>query len=140
MKTSSSKFAGLLLLLLAVLMSPALVAQNTADILGTVTDASGAAVANAKVTAKNADTNASRSVQTSPSGDYSFTLLPVGAYSLTVEATGFKTYSAGVLPSRWVIVPAWMPRWNWARLLRRSKLPTLPLPFCKPIVRVWGAC
>ena len=95
MKTLSSKFAGLLLLLLAVLMSPALVAQNTADILGTVTDASGAAVANAKVTAKNAGTNASRSVQTSPSGDYSFTLLPVGTYSLTVEATGFKTYSAG---------------------------------------------
>lgn len=95
MKTLSLKFVGLLLLFLVFLMSPALLAQNTADIIGTVTDASGAAVANAKVTAKNTGTNASRSVQTSPSGDYSFTLLPVGTYSLTVEATGFKTYSAG---------------------------------------------
>lgn len=68
-------------------------AQGTADILGTVTDNSGAVLPNAKVTAKNLDTGLERTTQTSGSGDYTFTLLPVGNYSVTVEAMGFKMYS-----------------------------------------------
>src|SRR5579872_2125085 len=85
----------LFLFLLVVLVgTPCLLAQNTADIIGTVSDSSGATVPNAKVTVKNTGTNVSRSMQASSSGDYAFTLLPVGTYSITVEATGFKTYSA----------------------------------------------
>lgn len=69
-------------------------AQNTADVVGTVTDQSGGAVPNAKVTLLNVATNVSRSMQTGATGDYSFTLLPVGAYSVSVEATGFKKFQA----------------------------------------------
>ncbi len=69
-------------------------AQNTADIVGTITDPSGAVVAGARVTVRNVDTNASRSITTSSSGDYSFTLLPVGTYTVEVEASGFKKFTA----------------------------------------------
>jgi len=92
-----SKIASFAFLALFLLGSPALRAQNTADIIGTVTDTSGAAVANAKVTVKNTGTNASRSMQTGASGDYAFTLLSVGTYAITVEATGFKQFSASAV-------------------------------------------
>ena len=68
-------------------------AQGTADVVGTVTDNSGSVVPNAKVTVKNLDTNLTRSLQTDASGQYSFTLLPVGNYSVTVELMGFKTFT-----------------------------------------------
>lgn len=70
-----------------------LMAQGTADITGTVTDNSGAVVANAKATAKNLGTNLTRVQQTDASGQYSFTLLPVGDYSVSVEVQGFKTFN-----------------------------------------------
>lgn len=69
-------------------------AQNTADIIGTVTDQSGGAIANANVTLKSLETNSARSMQTGPTGEYAFTLLQVGAYSVTVEAKGFKLFTA----------------------------------------------
>ena len=65
---------------------------TTADILGTVSDSSGAVVTNASVTLKNLDTNETRSTQSNGSGDYSFTLLPVGHYSITVKANGFQAW------------------------------------------------
>jgi hypothetical protein len=68
-------------------------AQGTADIVGTVTDNSGAVVPNAKVTAKNLGTALTRTETTDASGQYSFTLLPVGDYSVTVEVKGFKTFT-----------------------------------------------
>jgi hypothetical protein len=64
---------------------------TTADILGTVTDPTGALVPNAKVTLTNADTHEQRTAVTNSSGDYVFSLLPVGRYTLTVAAPGFKT-------------------------------------------------
>jgi hypothetical protein len=67
--------------LLAILLSYTLgsFAQlTTADILGTVTDQTGASVPNASVTLTNLGTNDQRTVQSSGSGDYTFTLLPVG--------------------------------------------------------------
>jgi hypothetical protein len=70
-----------------------LLAQGTADIVGTVIDNTGGVLASAKVTAKNVDTGLARSVETNASGDYSFTLLPVGNYSITVEVPGFKTFT-----------------------------------------------
>ena len=68
-------------------------AQNTADIVGTVRDASDAFVNGAKVTVKNVDTNVSRSTATSATGEYAFTFMPVGNYSVTVEVPGFKRYT-----------------------------------------------
>ena len=67
---------------------------TTADIVGTVTDPSGAALPNAQVTATNVLTNESRTAQTNANGDYSVVALPVGTYSVTVQATGFKKFSA----------------------------------------------
>ena len=77
-----------------VLLSVPASAQVTADIVGTVTDNSGALVPNATVTVKNLGTNLTRTQPTSASGQYSFTLLPLGSYSVSVEATGFKTFTA----------------------------------------------
>jgi hypothetical protein len=79
------------LLTLLILLAPAAFCQlTTADILGTITDATGAVVPNATVTLTDLGTNEKRTVQTNTSGDYSFTLLPVGHYSIDVKATGFK--------------------------------------------------
>ena len=72
---------------------PSLAQLTTADILGTVTDNSGAALTSAKVTLRNLGTNQERVAQTNGSGEYIFTLLPPGNYSLGVEASGFKTFS-----------------------------------------------
>jgi hypothetical protein len=63
---------------------------TTADIVGTVTDATGAVVPNAAVVLTNLGTNDKRTGQTNGSGDFSFTFLPVGHYSLSVKAGGFQ--------------------------------------------------
>jgi hypothetical protein len=62
-----------------------------ATLNGTVTDATGAAVPNAKVTAANTATGTTRTTNTGDAGLYTFSQLPVGTYDVTVDATGFKT-------------------------------------------------
>src|SRR5581483_177987 len=66
-------------------------AQATSRVSGTVTDAAGARVAGAKVTAKNEATGVAQTQTTTEAGLYSFTALPVGTYTITVEMSGFKT-------------------------------------------------
>ncbi len=63
-------------------------------ILGTVTDASGAVIAGAKVTVKNTGTGLERSTQTSGDGSYSIPELPIGTYTVTVTQSGFQTFIA----------------------------------------------
>jgi len=63
---------------------------TTADILGTVTDATGAVVPNATIVLNNLGTNEKRTTTSNSSGDYNFTLLPVGHYSVNVKASGFE--------------------------------------------------
>src|SRR5438876_11521643 len=58
---------------------------------GTVTDPSGAAIADAKVTITNLGTNLSFTATTNPTGMYVARELPVGTYKITTEAKGFKT-------------------------------------------------
>jgi carboxypeptidase family protein len=60
---------------------------------GTVLDPSGAAVPNAKVTIKNAATGFTATATTNQNGYYSAKELPVGNYSVTATAPGFKTSS-----------------------------------------------
>jgi outer membrane receptor for ferrienterochelin and colicin len=60
---------------------------------GTVTDPTGAAIANAKVTVTNEGTNLTVSATTNSGGNYTAKELPIGSYKLTVEAPGFKTTS-----------------------------------------------
>lgn len=66
---------------------------TTADVVGTVTDNTGAILPNAKVTVTNTGTNIARTVTTDNSGDYTVNLLPIGIYSVKVEAAGFKSFA-----------------------------------------------
>jgi len=75
---------------LMFLVSPLLNGQATGSFSGTVTDNSGAVVANAKVTVTAQATNASREAMTDSTGHYLVPLLGVGDYALRVEAAGFK--------------------------------------------------
>src|ERR1035437_707950 len=59
-------------------------------LLGTVTDATGAAVPNAKVTATEVSTGAIHLSASNDRGNYTFPDLQPGNYSVTVEAKGFK--------------------------------------------------
>jgi len=64
------------------------------SISGTVLDPQGAVVPNATVTAVNIATGATYPTTTDNSGSYRLNLLPVGTYSITIEATNFKKSEA----------------------------------------------
>ncbi len=64
--------------------------QN-ASLTGLVTDPSDAVVAAATVTARNNATNLTYATKTDSSGYYLLGGLAIGAYTVTVETTGFKT-------------------------------------------------
>jgi len=57
---------------------------------GTVTDSSGAAVADATVTLTNLDTNEKHTMSTNASGDYTFVNILPGKYKVEAEKSGFK--------------------------------------------------
>ena len=67
----------------------------TAGVNGTVTDASGAVVPNAKITATNVATNVSSSTVTTREGIYVIRNLQVGQYKVTVESSGFSSQTLG---------------------------------------------
>lgn len=67
----------------------------TGSFTGTLTDQSGAVVPNVKVIATNTGTNIEYSATTNSSGSYNLLFLPVGPYSLSAEATGFKKAQLG---------------------------------------------
>jgi Carboxypeptidase regulatory-like domain len=81
-----------LLLALILTGSSSLLAQATAtgNIIGVVTDATGAALPAATVTATNQGTNAQRTTTTNSAGQYRFDLMPNGIYSVKAEAPGFS--------------------------------------------------
>src|SRR5262245_6918407 len=81
-------FAGAALLC-ALLALPARAQDPTGAIEGTVTDTSSASVAGARVVAKHLETGLSKEAVASADGFYRLPLLPIGAYSLTVEAPQF---------------------------------------------------
>jgi hypothetical protein len=64
----------------------------TGTIIGTVTDHTGSSVANAKVAVTNIGTNSQTEVLTNETGGYTAPLLQPGSYSVSVAATGFKTF------------------------------------------------
>src|ERR1700757_5220864 len=71
--------------------------QSTATLQGTVTDQKGGVVPNATVTARNEATSVERSTQTDSDGNYAIASLPVGAYTIEVQAQGFKNGSRATL-------------------------------------------
>ncbi|MGA8619282.1 MAG: carboxypeptidase-like regulatory domain-containing protein [Candidatus Sulfotelmatobacter sp.] len=65
------------------------------SIRGTVVDPSGAVVPDATLTAKNLATGLSYTAKSGPDGTFSFLQMPIGDYSVKVERSGFKSYTAG---------------------------------------------
>jgi carboxypeptidase family protein/TonB-dependent receptor-like protein len=90
-----SKATGLLLLLCILLLTAAQckAQTTTADVVGTVTDSTGAALPDAKVTVENLATHGIQTTQTTSSGDYDVPFLLPGHYSVRVELANFKTFS-----------------------------------------------
>src|SRR5262249_1199585 len=83
------------LLAFVCLLSTAFGQTTTAAITGTVTDPSGAAIPNVKVTAINTATNVANTTQSNDAGVYNFPFLPIGDYTITAEASGFKRVVLG---------------------------------------------
>jgi len=81
-------------LLLFVLVSALHAQRTTADVVGVVTDSSGAVIPGAKVAVRNLDTNAESTTTTDDSGNFVLTLLPIGRYSITASKEGFKNWTA----------------------------------------------
>jgi hypothetical protein len=89
--TLPSKLLNSLLLFIAGAVL-ALAADPTGTITGIVTDPTGGAVAGAKVTVTALNTGLSRTATTANDGGFVFPLMPVGAYSVTVEVSGFRRF------------------------------------------------
>ena len=77
--------------LLACLCGSAL-AQTSGSISGEIRDEKEAVITAATVTVRNISTNETRTAQTNADGRYHFAGVPVGAYEITVESTGFAKY------------------------------------------------
>src|SRR5207248_10388180 len=81
-------FAALLLAVAPLAYSQTL---STGALVGVITDASGAVVPGATVTLKSLETNESRTAATNETGQYRFSLLKPGPYSISAQATGLKS-------------------------------------------------
>ena len=78
--------------LATLLCAASLLAQTTStEVLGTITDATGAVVPGAEVTLLRIATGEKRQTRTDGSGNYSFPLIEIGDYTVTVTLAGFKT-------------------------------------------------
>src|SRR5205085_11047359 len=65
-------------------------AQTTSTISGTILDQKGAAIAGATVTARNAETNQTRTTTTNAEGRYVFPEMRVGEYEIKADMTNFR--------------------------------------------------
>ncbi len=84
-----------LITLFGAFVAAPLAAQSNAtdaSLEGYVTDASGASVAGAEVTAENVGTGTRTRTTSADNGYYRFPLLPIGTYNLTVVQSGFKEF------------------------------------------------
>ena len=78
-------------LVVGLLASPPLFAQNTASIAGTVKDSSGSVLPGVTVTSTQTDTGLTRTVVSDEAGRYTISNLPVGPYRLEFMLQGFRT-------------------------------------------------
>ena len=86
-----TRLSGIAIAMAALFYTPVLLAQNvTGTISGTVSDPSGAVIAGAHVTAENTGTGVKAESTTNGSGDYALRFLPIGTYSVKIEAPGFN--------------------------------------------------
>ncbi|WP_263409441.1 carboxypeptidase regulatory-like domain-containing protein [Terriglobus tenax] len=85
------KLFGKLLLLLLLVAGMAQAQLTTATIVGNVQDSTGAVIPSAQVTATNQETQFTRTVTSGADGAYRLDFLPVGTYTVKIEAAGFQT-------------------------------------------------
>ncbi len=84
-------FSLLLLCGVALMLTPAMHAQATGSVSGNVTDRSGSAIPSATVIATAEATGQTRDTKADSSGHYLLPLLPVGTYTVHVDASGFQS-------------------------------------------------
>ncbi len=89
------KFFAVLILVLCM-AGLALAQSDTARIFGTITDPSGAVIANATVTVTNAATGRVLTQKTGAAGEYTVNALPIGKYHVQVKQEGFKAADADI--------------------------------------------
>jgi hypothetical protein len=84
-----------LLLVAALALSSAITyGQNAlATVTGTVTDSTGAVLADAAILVKNIENGSEFRTVTSSTGNYTVSQLPIGDYDMNITAAGFKTYN-----------------------------------------------
>ena len=89
---------GFVLVAILLLVCGSASAQTTGTLVGVVSDQNGSVVPSATVRATNTDTGFTVTVKPSSEGSYLIPLLPLGHYSISAEASGFKTFArSGVL-------------------------------------------
>ena len=90
-----TRFTRLALLLAGFLVATLLFGQfETAEVLGTVHDATGAVVPKADVSLLNPETGIQVKTSTDDNGNYNFFNVRAGRYTIVVEATGFTKFTA----------------------------------------------
>ena len=84
---------GLLLMTVFSLLCGSAWAQTTGSLLGVVSDQNGAVISSATVRVTNTDTGFTANTVSNAEGYYSVPLLPLGHYSISVIASGFKSFT-----------------------------------------------
>ena len=82
-------------LFIALILAPSAIRAQiagTANLQGTVADATGAVISNAGVTLTDETTTVRRETHSDGAGIYIFPNVPTGTYDLTVSSKGFKTF------------------------------------------------
>ena len=102
------------------------------SLIGNVTDANGAVVPAASVSATNQGTGASVTGKTDTAGTYQFVNLQPGAYALKVTMPALNLNGAISLLKP-TTPRAWTSAWRLAMSGNRSPLPAKPRPY-RPIV------
>src|SRR5206468_9835053 len=81
----------ILAVLLATLPVAVLAQFETASVLGTVKDGTGAVLVGSKITLENVKTGVASSAISNEAGSFDFVAVQIGTYRLKAEAAGFKT-------------------------------------------------
>ncbi len=89
-----ASLTGLVVFLMLVCATPFAGAQATSgDLVGTVSDKSGAAIGNADVSAKNTETGVVSATKANAEGEFHIPNLPGGSYDISASATGFSSFT-----------------------------------------------
>ena len=88
----TAKWLTLILVSLSICASPMWAQAVYGTIVGTVTDGTGAAVANAVVTITDIGRDVTQTTSTNESGNFTQRFLIAGRYRVRIEAPGFKTH------------------------------------------------